>query len=249
MRASVYVEGSAGEAAVIDTGPEFRIQALNAGIKKLDAVFLTHAHADHIHGLDDIRPFSHQKPIPVYGNRQTIGEFRERFAYIFKKTQTGGGKPRIEVRALTKGQNITLGGLVFFPVPLQHGGLDILGWKILEKRPEKPGHNGPAFVYLTDVSNIPEDSFRIISKGGPPELLVIDGLRKRPHATHFSFDEAFEAARRIGAGQTCITHICHEHSHREIEALCREFTRKKGLPDTIFPAWDGLTFCPGTGSR
>jgi phosphoribosyl 1,2-cyclic phosphate phosphodiesterase len=237
---------------VIDTGPEFRIQALRAGIKRLDAVFLTHAHADHIHGLDDIRPFSHGKPIPVYGNRQTIGEFMDRFAYIFKKTQTGGGKPRIEVRAVSGGQKTTLGGLVFFPVPLQHGALDILGWKISEVLPEGPGggeqncrlersrRTAPAVVYLTDVSRIPEDSFRIISEDGPPEFLIIDGLRKRRHETHFSFDEAFEAAFRIGAGRTYLTHICHEHSHREIEALCREFTGKKGLPDLISPAWDGL---------
>jgi phosphoribosyl 1,2-cyclic phosphate phosphodiesterase len=258
MRASIYIEGRNGETAVIDTGPEFRLQALRAGIKKLDAVFLTHAHADHLHGLDDIRPFSHKQPIPVYGNRQTLDEFRERFAYIFKKTQRGGGKPQIEVRAVSETQKVTLaapppGGasLVFCPVPVRHGALDILGWKISESQPEenRPEENrpegqggriNPAVVYLTDVSDIPEDSFRIICEGGPPEFLVVDGLRKRPHETHFSFGEALEAAFRIGAGRTFLTHICHEHSHREIEALCREFTGKKGLSDIIFPAWDGL---------
>jgi phosphoribosyl 1,2-cyclic phosphate phosphodiesterase len=242
MRASVYIEGWNGEAAVIDTGPEFRIQALRAGIKKLDAVFLTHAHADHIHGLDDTRSFSHEKPVAVYGNRQTLDEFRERFSYIFKKTQIGGGKPRIETGVVREKQIVALGGLVFRPVPLRHGTLNILGWKISEKRPEGNPETYPAFVYLTDASKIPEDSFGIIAEGGPPKFLVIDGLRKRPHETHFSFDEAFEAAFRIGAGQTYITHICHEHSHREIEALCREFTGKKGLPGVISPAWDGLIF-------
>jgi phosphoribosyl 1,2-cyclic phosphate phosphodiesterase len=238
MRASVYIEGSRGETAVIDTGPEFRIQALNAGIKKLDAVFLTHAHADHIHGLDDIRPFSIETPIPVYGNRRTIGEFRERFAYIFSKTQAGGGKPRIKARVVPRGQNIVLGGLVFSPVPLRHGALDIFGWKISENPPE--GRNDSAFVYLTDASDIPGDSFRIIAEGGAPEVLVINGLRKRPHKTHFSFDEAFTAAFRIGAKRTYITHICHEHSHREIESLCREFAEKNGFPGAILPARDGL---------
>ncbi|MDR0587050.1 MAG: MBL fold metallo-hydrolase, partial [Treponema sp.] len=237
-RASVCIEDRNGETAVIDTGPEFRIQALEAEIKRLDAVFLSHAHADHVHGFDDIRPFSYRKPIPVYGNRQTIGEFMERFAYIFKTTQMGGGKPRIEVHAVSERQTITLGGLVFCPVLVRHGVLGIFGWKISENRPDgsrpedrtENGGANPAVVYLTDVSNIPEDSFGIIGKGGPPEFLIIDGLRKRPHETHFSFDEAFEAAFRIGAGQTYLTHICHEHSHREIEALCREFTGKKGLP-------------------
>jgi phosphoribosyl 1,2-cyclic phosphate phosphodiesterase len=250
MRASVYIESRNGETAVIDTGPEFRIQALRAGIKRLDAVFLTHAHADHVHGLDDIRPFSHRKPIPVYGNGETLDEFRERFAYIFKKTQTGGGKPQIELRAVSATQRVTLGALVFRPVPVRHGALDIFGWTISENRAAEPGgrteetdnRTGRAVVYLTDVSDIPEDSFRIIGEGGPPEFLVIDGLRKRPHETHFSFGEAFEAAFRIGAGRTYLTHICHEHSHREVEALCREFTGKKGLPDVIAPAWDGLAF-------
>ncbi|MDR1507701.1 MAG: MBL fold metallo-hydrolase [Treponema sp.] len=239
LRASVYLEGAGGERAVIDTGPEFRIQALRAGIKKLDAVFLTHAHADHLHGLDDIRPFS-PVSIPVYGNSQTLDEFRERFAYIFKKTQQGGGKPRIETRPVSAGQKISLGNIAVTAVPVKHGALDIFGWKILEN-PQNPAENNEkSFVYLTDVSKIPETSFTLIAEDGKPGLLVIDGLRQRPHETHFTFEQAFEAAARIGARQTYITHICHSHFHREIETLCREFTEKQKAAGRISPAWDGL---------
>ena len=100
MRSSVYIEGEGGERVLIDAGPEFWLQAVRAGIKRLDAIFLTHSHADHIHGLDDVRPLSREKPIPVYGNEQTIEEMKERFSYIFGTkwgaAQKGGGKPRLE---------------------------------------------------------------------------------------------------------------------------------------------------------
>ena len=225
----MYVEGNGGTRALIDTGPEFRLQALRAGISRLDALFLTHAHADHIHGLDDIRPLSRGQPIPVYGSKTTIAEFRERFAYIFRKTQQGGGKPHIETCVVKAGKTVEAGELSFTPIPVKHGKLEIFGWKVCE--------NDRSAVYLTDTSFIGKEAFQIMEK---PALLVIGALRKRPHETHFNFDQALTAALRIGAERTCLTHICHEHSHREIEAYCRAFTEKHGLSG-VSPAWDGLS--------
>jgi phosphoribosyl 1,2-cyclic phosphate phosphodiesterase len=242
MRCSLYIEGAAGERALIDTAPEFRLQALEAGITGLDAVFLTHAHADHLHGLDDIRPLSREKPVPVYGNEEVIGELRERFSYIFRPTQEGGGKPRIETTAAAG--PVRLGALVFIPIPLKHGILDILGWKISEQAgPEGPGGNAPrpCAAYLTDTSCISEASFRLIGTGGKPELLIIGGLRERPHETHFNFEQALEAAVRIGAKRVYLTHLCHSHFHREIEDYCGKFARRQGLNGiSMGPAWDGL---------
>ncbi|MDR2662212.1 MAG: MBL fold metallo-hydrolase [Treponema sp.] len=249
MRSSLYIKGAAGERAVIDTGPEFRLQALGAGLGGLDAVFLTHAHADHVHGLDDIRPLSREKPIPVYGNRQTITEFRERFAYIFKTTQQGGGKPQID--AIPVNGPVRLGNLVFTPIPVKHGNLDILGWKLEEapgtqrapatgpQTPAAPG--GQAALYVTDCTGIPQSSYDLIADRRPPETAIIGGLRVRPHETHFSFEQALRAGLRTGARRVYITHICHDHTHRQIEEYCREFTRKNGPAGiTMGPAWDGL---------
>jgi phosphoribosyl 1,2-cyclic phosphate phosphodiesterase len=235
MRSSLYVEGSAGERAVIDTGPEFRLQALQAEIAGLDAVFLTHAHADHIHGLDDIRPLSREKPIPLYGNRGTIAEFKARFSYIFKAAQQGGGKPQI--KPIIAKKPINLGMLTFIPIPVKHGKLDILGWKITEAGPG----NARTAVYLTDCTHIDVDVFRLLAEGGEPALVIIDGLRVRPHDTHFNFEQALNAGLQMGARKILLTHICHEHTHREIADYCSNFAEKAELPSvSMGPAWDGL---------
>jgi len=142
MRASVFIEGRGGEKALIDAGPEFRLQALCAGITHLDAIFLTHAHADHVHGLDDVRSLTRENPLPVYANEKTIDEMKERFSYVWHKTQKGGGKPKLAPHVIKR--PVKLGGLRFRPAPVKHGVLDILGWEVLESAPAIGLRDGPA---------------------------------------------------------------------------------------------------------
>ncbi|MDR3333999.1 MAG: MBL fold metallo-hydrolase [Treponema sp.] len=227
MRASLYVKGNAGERVVIDTGPEFRLQAIRAGITHLDAVFLTHAHADHVHGLDDLRPLCYERPIPIYGSYDTLEELRERFSYVFKHTQKGGGKPRIIPRVTRK--PVRIGALTFTPIPVQHGMLHILGWEIRET----PGDTA---LYITDTNRISDTCFHLIHR---PGILIIGGLRVRAHGTHFTFDEALSAAVKMKARKVFLTHICHEHSHQEIKKHCQTF--RQGMPEiSMEPAYDGL---------
>jgi phosphoribosyl 1,2-cyclic phosphate phosphodiesterase len=236
MRASLYIEGDRGEKALIDTGPEFRLQAIRAGITRLDGVFLTHAHADHIHGLDDVRPLSRETPLPVYGNSETISEMKERFSYVFRETQRGGGKPRIIPKLVS--EPVALGGLIFTPIPVKHGTLDILGWKIEEKTMDIMAVTAGAVVYLTDTSEIPAASRKIIGK---PAVLIIGALRIRPHETHFSFEQALNAALEIGAKRIWLTHICHDYLHEEILEYCRNFMEERGLRGiSAEPSCDGL---------
>jgi phosphoribosyl 1,2-cyclic phosphate phosphodiesterase len=248
LRSSLYIEGREGGRVVIDTGPEFRLQALAAGLTGLDAILLTHSHADHLHGLDDVRPLSRNRPIPVYGNEQTIRELEERFSYIFHPVQIGGGLPQIECRRVSA--PFGAGGLRFTPVPVKHGNLDILGWAIREvsakggpKDGAKGGHGeescrpgNPLAVYLTDTSAIPDESLPLVKN---PGVLIIGALRQRPHPTHFNFDEALEAALRMGAKRIYLTHICHDYTHEEISAYCGNFLKNHDGVSAA-PAWDGL---------
>ena len=257
MRSSIYIEGSGGERALIDAGPEFRLQALRSGITALDGIFLTHSHADHIHGLDDVRPLSWKKPLPVYGNDQTITEMRERFAYVFCSTaQRGGGKPNLLPRVVDG--PVRIGSLTFTPVPVKHGVLDILGWEVGEnasksavstgKTPSErivPSESDKSFLYLTDTSAIPPSSLKQI-RPSSRRVVIIGGLRARPHETHFSFGQALEAALDLDATEAYLTHLSHDHSHAEVEAFCRRFAEGqrdsgKNLEGvTLHPAWDGL---------
>ena len=251
MRSAVYIEGPSGETALIDAGPEFRLQAVRAGITHLDGIFLTHAHADHLHGLDDVRPLSKEKPIPIYGNQQTILEMEERFSYIWRETQQGGGKPRLSPQVIEG--PVRIGGLTFTPVPVKHGALDIFGWEVEEEpfpedTPGQPKSDGPpeaagrSFLYLTDTSAIPPSTLaRLNGESLQSRIIIIGGLRVRPHETHFSFGQALEASLDLGATEVYLTHICHDHCHTEIEEFCRNFRESRGLSETeIHPAQDGL---------
>jgi phosphoribosyl 1,2-cyclic phosphate phosphodiesterase len=224
-RASILIQSrdayGVGTAVAIDAGPEFRLQALRARITRLDALLLTHAHADHIGGLDDVRPLTLDRPLPVYGNAETLAETRERFGYIFRETQEGGGKPRIELKAAEGAFRV--GALEIVSVPILHGRLPILGWRTGK------------FAYITDCSQLPESSLPLLAG---VETLVINGLRREPHATHFSIDQGIAAAKLIGARRTWLTHMNHESTHAELEEYCAAHGAEVGAR----PAWDGLRF-------
>lgn len=232
-RSSILIRGRADECAIVDTGPEFRLQAIRSRINHLDSVFLTHAHADHLHGLDDVRPLSFHKPLRVYGNKPTIHEMMERFSYVFKETQIGGGKPRLIPTVLGNDDSdqydhaVSVGNLCFTPLPVFHGNLQILGWLMEEK--------GHSLAYITDASEIPKETLALL---GNLDVLVIGALRKRPHPTHFSFDQALEVARMVQPRKTLLTHLCHDFSHEEI---CTYIQEQGFSLDRVAPAYDGLT--------
>lgn len=224
-RSSVVVEGDGGELVLIDAGPEFRLQAIRSGMSRLDAILITHAHADHVHGLDDVRPLTHGRHVPVYASSDDVAELRERFAYAFRHGQEGGGKPRLELRQIDE-TGADIGGLHAQPVPILHGDRAVFGYRI------------GRFAYLTDCSEVPRQSLGLL-RG--LDLLVVDALRNRPHPTHFSLDEAFALARELNPARLLVTHICHDLSHVEIQALCDA----AGLPFPASPAYDGLELVIG----
>ena len=191
----------AGGTAVVDTSPDFREQALRFDLERVDAVLYTHPHADHVFGLDDLRGFNFRQrmSIPCYGSEATIARLRQIFAYVFDDTQEGGGKPKLDLVAVD-GPFELLGETVV-PVPVEHGEMPVLGWRI------------GGFAVVTDVGRIPESSFALLAG---VELLVLSALRYRPHPTHFSIAEACEAAERIGARRTILTHIAHDIDHANV---------------------------------
>ena len=241
FRTSAFIKAKDGSSVIIDTGPEFRMQALQWGLKRLDAILLTHTHADHLHGLDDVRIFSHnctrvtneatQRPsLKLYANDQSIKDVQERFSYIFKNTQEGGGKPRIELVNCAKfspENPLKIGSLEIIPIPMKHGELDTTGWLIRE--------GTFSIAYLTDCNFISDTAIETVKNCNH---LIIDGLRKRPHTTHLTFDQAVDYASRIGAKYSWITHICHDYLHEDINNYLKEKSENKFF---IQAAYDGLT--------
>ena len=219
-RASVWIQIETGDGVrsiVIDTATEFRLQAVRAGLSRLDAILLTHPHADHLHGLDDVRPLcNHEHPIPVYGAEDTLKELSRRFDYIFHPRQKGGGVPNLVLRTITGGVLFKIQGIPILPVTVKHGKLEILGYRI------------GRFAYITDCSFIPEETYPLLVG---LDVLVLGALRRRPHPTHFSIPEALEVVERINPQMTYLTHLCHEVEHEEI---------KKELPAGVAPSFDGL---------
>jgi phosphoribosyl 1,2-cyclic phosphate phosphodiesterase len=207
-RSSLLIE-SGERRVIIDTTPEFRLQALASGIKSLDAVLFTHAHADHIFGLDDVRIFNWRtkQSMPIYGSAKTLEEVRDRFIYVFQTTQEGGGKPKLDLIPVDSAFEVA--GLHIIPLDVLHGGVTVTAFRISEKP------DGPAVVYATDCNSIPEAS---LAQFAGCHLLILDALGKNRHPTHFSLEQAVEIAHHVRAPRTLFTHISHNLEHDETNA-------------------------------
>jgi phosphoribosyl 1,2-cyclic phosphate phosphodiesterase len=207
-----------GHNVAIDTTPDFRQQALREKIERLDAVLYTHAHADHILGLDDIRPFNakQKSSIPVYASDETLAILRRAFAYIFEPQPGESSLPQVELHSIDG--DLELFGARIIPIPAHHGPLTVYGFRI-----------GPV-AYLTDFSSVPESSKALLRD---LDHLILDALRYTPHPMHSTVDQSLALVGELEPQHAWFTHICHDLGH--------EATNAK-LPPNVRLAFDGLQF-------
>lgn len=207
---------------IIDTPPELRLALLREKVSAAGAVLFTHYHADHLFGLDDIRPLCHKLngPMPLYCTAEVEQKVREAFSYAFKgdvQQLPFGYVPRMQFHRIAEGPFMVLGEQVT-PVPLLHSHFDVLGFRIGD------------VAYCTDVNKIPASSWRLLEG---LKVLVLDALRDRPHPAHFSLEESLEVIRQLQPARAYLTHMGHELEH---DATSRR------LPANVELAYDGLKF-------
>jgi phosphoribosyl 1,2-cyclic phosphate phosphodiesterase len=221
-RVGAVVESSGGTRILIDTPPELRLQLLAAGIDGVDALLYTHQHADHTHGIDDLRAFTVRRasPLPIYGPAETLRELGVKFRYIFDDNMRpvpGTSKPEGRAMPIEAGHPFAVGDLEILPVRVPHGPVTVFAYRI-----------GP-LAYVTDAKELPAEALASLRGAS---VLVINALFRREHPTHLSLAEAVAAAGEIGAERTYLTHLTHDNFHADLEAE---------LPRGVYPAYDGLT--------
>ncbi len=217
LRPSVYLEVPGHASILVDTTPDLRQQALRNGIRRVDAVLFTHAHADHVLGFDDLRRFNFVQgsAIPCYAEEATWESLRKTFYYVFDGVQReGGGIPRIDMRTIDG--PLAIHGVTVRPIRAFHGRLPVLGFRF------------GSLVYLTDCNQIPEESWPLIAG---VETFVIDALRDKPHPTHFTVAQALDAIARVSPRRAFLTHMTHDLGYEETS---------RRLPPGVELAYDGL---------
>ena len=218
-RASIYVE-TPECAWVVDTGPDFRAQALRERVRRVDAVVYTHSHTDHIMGFDDLRPFcSGGRDIPIYAAEPTMEDLRRVFVFAFNGQNRWPGYVR-PVPRLIEGE-FQLGETTITPLPIVHGRAHMLGFLFSRKGVRLA-------AYLTDCKEVPP---AVIERIAGVRHLIVDALRDKPHPTHMNVAEALAIHAQVGPGRTWFTHLCHELGHAAAEPA---------LPATVRVAYDGL---------
>ncbi len=220
-RCAAFVETGGGTRLLIDTPPELRLQLVAAGIGRADAVLYTHEHADHIHGIDDLRALSvrHGAALPLYGSRETLDTLRARFPYVVDPSMQplpGTTKPEGALHEIRAGELFTVGDAEVLPLAVPHGRTTVLAYRI------------GRFGYVTDAKSVAPE---VVEALRGVEVLVLNALFRTPHPTHLSVPEAIVVAQAIGAPQTYLTHLTHDQSHAQLAAE---------LPPGIAPAHDGL---------
>lgn len=220
-RCGVVIEAPNGTRMLVDTPPELRLQLVATGVRHIDAVLFTHEHADHIHGIDDLRAFSIRRdtPLPFYAEAATFTTLQSRFPYIFDaafRPLPGTTRPEGALHYIEPGVPFHVNGTSVLPIAVPHGRASVVGFRVSD------------LAYITDAKTLPDAALEALTG---VRVLVLNALLRTPHPTHLSISEAVQMAQRVGAERTYLTHLTHENFHADLAAE---------LPAGIMPAHDGL---------